>query len=187
MGKESLKSTVNWSPYLDKDGNKIDLAKSIELGRNEIAGYYIKVQRNQGTQNNSTIHTIETESGEMISFWGSGVLDGDDNLGHPRVLDKANDTPKGAFVYIEWKGKQLKKDADPNNPNSYYHNWEVFTDSEKGENGYKPGGAGVMAEPPAASSEVSNEAASTVEETGPAPQASQQPATATEEDDDLPF
>ena len=82
----------------------------------ELIGYLKGTQLNQGKDNNSDVHTIESESGEMISFWGTQIIN--------EQIEKVS---IGAYIKIVYLGlQQPKKEGG-----RAYHNFEVFEDSEK--------------------------------------------------------
>ena len=99
MAWKEISRTPMWKP--EKVGDSIE-------------GVYIKVEINQGTRKNSSIHSIRTEDG-MVSFWGSMILD-----------NRLAQVPVGAKVKIIYNGVAEK--AKPGqNPAKLF---KVFVDAE---------------------------------------------------------
>lgn len=104
MAWKEINRTPMWKP--EKSGDSIE-------------GVYIKVEINQGTRKNSSIHSIRTEDG-MISCWGSMILD-----------NRLAQVPVGAKIKIIYNGVAEK--AKPGqNPAKLF---KVFVDTEYRDEG----------------------------------------------------
>ena len=99
MAFTSLKGEINTE--FKKVGEKVD-------------GIYIETKVNQGRDQNSSVHTIKKDNGELASFWGSTALDD--------MLNKCN---PGDYIRVEYQGKVKSKSGKD------YHSWEVFVDRDK--------------------------------------------------------
>jgi hypothetical protein len=84
-----------------------------EVGE-KVDGIYIETKINQGRDQNSSVHTIKKDNGELASFWGSMALDD--------MLNKCN---PGDYIRVEYQGKAKSKMGKE------YHSWEVFVDRDK--------------------------------------------------------
>jgi len=106
--KEQMGQTLRWTPE-----PKNDQDKSIYLGK-VIQGFYKEKKTGVG-QNESNIYEIQLATGELVSIWGSGLLDG-----------KFDEIPKGCEVRITYLGV-----AQPKSPKGRaYQNFTVEYDKD---------------------------------------------------------
>lgn len=78
----------------------------------ELEGKLMKIEHNVGP-NESTMYTIEKDSGEALKVWGSTVLD-----------DRFLGVPEGTYVKVTYEG--LKKGS----AGKSYHNYKVYVDAD---------------------------------------------------------
>ena len=87
---------------------------TLEEGQ-KLTGTLVEIKTNQGQDNNSTIITIETDSGKCASIWSSAVLDG-----------KLADVRVGDYIQVEYLGKKKSEKT-----NREYKDWKLLVDEEK--------------------------------------------------------
>lgn len=125
MAFESVKeSGVTWNPCFTgkkKDNNLVDLKAD---AKSHLIGYFKGSKEVETKDGTSTIHKVqletagtrkhfsgECEKGDVVSVWGTGVLN-----------EQMLSINPGAFIKIEWKGKVTGKSGRP------YHTWDVGVD-----------------------------------------------------------
>lgn len=122
---------TTWEPKQVKDEDG-DVKKLKANDKSWVAGYYMGSDNNVGT-NNSTIHKFKllrqpdgkavigderhlkgdpSETGDQISIWGTGVLDG----------KIAEHVAPGQAVMVKWLGRKKPVKNPSGKP---YHIWEV--------------------------------------------------------------
>lgn len=89
--KEAMGQLIRWT---EQPKNAED--KSIYLGP-VIQGFYVNLKTKVG-QNESNLYEIKLPNGELVSVWGSGLLDG-----------KFQEIPVGCEVRITYLGVQQPK------------------------------------------------------------------------------
>lgn len=86
--KETFGKMIRWTEQ-PKDQKQAE--GTIFLGES-VTGYYVNKRDGVG-QNSSAVYELKLENGELISFWGSGLLDG-----------KFDIIPLGCMVRVTYKG-----------------------------------------------------------------------------------
>jgi len=86
--KETFGKMIRWTEVA-KDQKQAD--GTIFLGES-VTGFYVNKREGVG-QNASAVYELKLENGELISFWGSGLLDG-----------KFDIIPLGCKVRVTYKG-----------------------------------------------------------------------------------
>ena len=126
MAFESVKeSGVTWNPCFTGKKKDGDLKELKANDKSFLIGYFKGSKEVETQDGTSMIHKIqlddagsrkhfsgECEKGEVVSVWGTGVLN-----------EQMASINPGAFIKIEWKGKVIaKKSGRP------YHTWDVGVD-----------------------------------------------------------
>jgi len=78
-----------------------------------IEGFYVKKQENCGSNQNSNIYSLKTETGESLCFWGVKVLN-----------EQLDDVDFGSYIKIDYLGLKKAKTGGMS-----YHAFEVFVDA----------------------------------------------------------
>lgn len=116
------KGTV-WEPKSTGTKKAGDLKALEATDKSYFVGYYMGSDENAGPNSNSTVHYFKlgevgdkahlkgdpSENDNMISVWGTGVLD-------DRIKEGVSE---GDFCLIKWLGKKMGKTGNA------YHNWKV--------------------------------------------------------------
>lgn len=91
--KETMGKMLRWTETA-KDKKQED--STIYIG-NVVSGFYVGKKDNVG-QNSSNVYEIKLASGELVSIWGSGLLDG-----------KFKEIPLGCEVRVTYLGIEQPK------------------------------------------------------------------------------
>ena len=126
MAFESVKeSGVTWNPCFTGKKKDGDLKELNADDKSHLIGYFKGSKEIETQDGTSMIHKVqletagtrkhfsgECEKGDVVSVWGTGVLN-----------EQMASINPGAFIKIEWKGKVIaKKSGRP------YHTWDVGVD-----------------------------------------------------------
>lgn len=86
--KEEFGKMLRWT---EAPTNQAQAEKTIFIG-SVVQGYYNNLRTEVG-QNRSNVYEVQLENGELVSFWGSGLLDG-----------KFKEIPMGVMVRVTYLG-----------------------------------------------------------------------------------
>ena len=115
IDKNKLKTLKKLKTMWKKFSTPSSFWKPLQEG-DSLEGYYKSRATNQGTRQNSTIHTFKTPTGE-VSVWGSATLD--------RYLSSI---PFGTKTKIVYQGKTTTAKG------TTLKLWEVYIDNEDVDN-----------------------------------------------------